>query len=140
MSTRKPFTMIASAMMFVLTAEAAEAQDEPAAWLAVRQCEVKPTESGAMRTAFAEFVEHAVANPADTDTPGSVYGAFRQRVWGDAHFTIIYEVASWGEYDDRNRARFQRMRDDDRFAELWQAWNSHLVPGSCQTSFHQRWP
>ena len=138
MSIRNTLMIIAFAMMFVLTAEAAEAQDEPAAWLAVRQCEVKPTESGVMRTAFAEFVEYAVANTPDL--PGNVYGSFRQRVWGDAHFTTIYEVANIGEYFDLTRGRRQVMADDARWRELWQAWNSHLVPQSCDVSFHQRWP
>ena len=93
-----------------------------------------------MRAAFEEFVAYAVANPPASDTPGGVYGAFRQRVWGDANFTIVYELANWGDYEDRLQARFQRMRDDEQFRELWQAWSSHLVSDSCEVSFHQRWP
>ena len=112
--------------------------DGPAPWLAVRQCLITPTEGADLRAAFREFVEYATANTPDL--PGNVYGSFRQRVWGDAHFTTVYEVASVAEYDDLVRARNQVIRDDPRWRELWRGWNSHLVPQSCQTSFHQRWP
>ena len=118
--------------------EPGEAQ-EPSAWLAVRQCKIKPTEGAALREAFREFVEYARANPGE-DIPGEVYGSFRQRVWGDANFTTVYEVASVAEYDGLVRGRFARIQSDKRWGELWRAWNEHLVPQSCQTSFHQRWP
>ncbi len=133
----KAIGLIPLVVALVLTPTAAEAQ-EASAWLAARQCDVKPTEGGALSEAFTEFVEYAIANTPDL--PGNVYGSFRQRVWGDAHFTSIYEVANVAEYDDRVRARNQQIANDDRWAELWRAWNSHLVPQSCQVSFHQRWP
>ena len=72
--------------------------------------------------------------------PGNVYGSFRQRVWGDARFTTIYEVASLTEYDEMVRARGEVLANDERWRELWRGWNSLLVPQSCQVSFHQRWP
>ena len=111
---------------------------EASAMLAVRQCDITPTEGGALNAAFAEYVEYAGANMPEM--PGTVYGAFRQRVWGAAHFTTIFEVANVAEYDEMARARRQARADDGRLQELWQAWNSHLVPQSCQVSFHQRWP
>ena len=35
---------------------------EASAMLAVRQCDITPTEGGALNAAFAEYVEYAVAN------------------------------------------------------------------------------
>ena len=118
--------------------EPGEAQ-ERSAWLAVRQCKIKPTEGRALREAFREFGEYARANPGE-DIPGQVYGSFRQRVWGDANFTTVYEVDSVAEYDGWVRRRLARMESDERWGELWRAWTEHLVPQSCQVSFHQRWP
>jgi hypothetical protein len=129
--------VVALAVTLVLSPSAIEAQ-AASAWLAVRQCDVEPGEGLAMSEAFTEFVEYAVENTPDL--PGNVYGSFRQRVWGDAHFTTLYEVASIAEYDEMVRARFEVMANDSRWQELWRGWNSHLVPQSCQTSFHQRWP
>ncbi len=137
MTTRNALKVVGFAMAVALTVRAAEAQ-APAAMLAVRQCDITPTEGPALRAAFAEFVEYATANPAGL--PGTVYGSFRQRVWGDAHFTTLFEVANLAEWDEGQRGRRQLMRNDARWGELWFAWNSHLVPQSCQVSFHQRWP
>ena len=120
-----------------LAPQVTEAQ-ERSAMLAVRQCDITPTEGPALRAAFTEFVEYAVANTPEL--PGNVYGSFRQRVWGGAHFTTVFEVASLSEWDERDRGRRQVMANDARWRELWRAWNSHLVPQSCQLSFHQRWP
>ena len=136
-SPRNDIGLIALVVAVVLAPQAIEAQG-PAAMLAVRQCDITPREGPALRAAFAEFVEYANANTQDL--PGNVYGSFRQRVWGDAHFTTIYEVANLAEYDALVRGRNQVMRNDARWRELWQAWNSHFVPQSCQVSFHQRWP
>ena len=111
---------------------------EPSPFLAVNQCLIKPGEGQALQAAFAEYVEYALENMPET--PGNVYGAFRQRVWGPAHFTTVFEVANVAEYDNMARARRRARADDARLQELWQAWNSHLVPQSCQVSFHQRWP
>ncbi len=133
----KAIGLIPLVLALVLTPTGAEAQ-ERSAWLAARQCEVKVEESQALNEAFTEFVEYAIANPAGL--PGAVYGSFRQRVWGGAHFTTLYEVASIGEWEERQRGRRQLMANDARWGQLWQALTSHLVPGSCETSFHQRWP
>ncbi len=128
---------VALVLAVILAPQTAQAQ-EPAAMLAVRQCDIPPGEGPALRAAFSEFVEYAVANTPEL--PGAVYGSFRQRVWGDAHFTTIYEVANVAEWDDRERGRRQVMANDARWAELWGAWYSHLERQSCQVSFHQRWP
>jgi hypothetical protein len=137
MSVPRSIKAGAVVVMAALTADLAEAQ-EPAAMLAVRQCDIPPGEGPALRAAFREFVEYATANTPDL--PGNVYGSFRQRVWGDAHFTTIYEVASLAEYEEMVQARGQVMANDQRWRELWREWNSHLEPQSCQVSFHQRWP
>ena len=136
-SPRNAIGLIALVVVVVLAPQAVEAQ-EAAAMLAVRQCDIKPTEGRALRAAFEEFLEYARENTPDL--PGSVYGSFRQRVWGGAHFTTIFEVANLAEWDERSRGRRQVMANDARWRELWQAWFSHLVPQSCQVSFHQRWP
>jgi len=136
MSAKHPLKFGVVALLAVISAPV-QAQ-APAAMLAVRQCDIIPTEGPALRAAFREFVEYATANTPDL--PGNVYGSFRQRVWGAAHFTTIYEVASLSEYDEMVEARGQVMQNDPRWRELWQAWNSHLVPQSCEVSFHQRWP
>jgi hypothetical protein len=124
-------------LMAALTADAVEAQ-EPAAMLAVRQCDIPPRGGPALREAFREFVEYATANTPDL--PGNVYGSYRQQVWGDAHFTTIYEVANLAEYDEMVRARRELMANDETWRDLWRGWNSLLVPQSCQVSFHARWP
>jgi len=136
MSAKLPLKFSVVALFAVIPAPVHS--QAPAAMLAVRQCDIIPTEGPALRAAFSEFVEYATANTPDL--PGNVYGSFRQRVWGAAHFTTIYEVASLAEYDEMVQARGQVMQNDSRWRELWQAWNSHLVPQSCEVSFHQRWP
>jgi hypothetical protein len=133
-STLKVGALVA---MAALTAEAVAAQ-EPAAMLAVRQCDIPPGQGPALRAAYREFVEYATVNTPDL--PGNVYGSLRQRVWGDAHFTTIYEVANLAEYDEMVRARGQVMANDETWRDLWRGWNSLLKPQSCQVSFHQRWP
>ena len=122
---------------FLLTAGVAQAQPG-SPWLAARQCLIEPTEGPELREAFGEFVEYAQSNTPDL--PGEVYGSFRQRVWGAAHFTTVFEVASVAEYDELVRARNELIQSDQTWGNLWRAWNSHLVPQSCQTAFHQRWP
>ncbi len=111
---------------------------EPAPWLAARQCEIKPTEGPALRAALREFIDYVVANPMPL--PGSVLGAYRQRVWGDPSFTVVYEVESIAEWWARDSGNRELNRQDERRGELWAAIFSHTVPDSCQTSFHQRWP
>ncbi len=136
MSLKHPLTLGALALLAV-SATPVQAQ-APSAMLAVRQCDITPTEGPALRAAFSEFVEYATANTPDL--PGNVYGSFRQQFWGGAHFTTIYEVASLAEYEEMVQARGRVMQNDPRWRELWRAWNSHLVPQSCEVTFHQRWP
>ena len=128
--------------MIVLFAGTSFAQEnqEPAAWLAARQCKITPTEGPQLRAALQEFVDHARANPPSVELPGTVYGNFRQRVWGDANWTTVYEVASIAAYDQFVRARGEWFRQDEKAGELYRAIFSHTVSQSCQTAFHQRWP
>ncbi len=111
---------------------------EPAPWLAVRQCEIKPTEGPALRAALREFIDYVVANPMPL--PGSVLGAYRQRVWGDPSFTTVYQVENIAEWWARSSGNRELNRQDERRGELYGAIFSHTVPQSCQTSFQQRWP
>ena len=64
--------------MIVLFAGTSFAQEnqEPAAWLAARQCKITPTEGPQLRAALQEFVDHARANPPSAELPGTVYGTF----------------------------------------------------------------
>ena len=111
---------------------------EPAPWLAVQGCSIKPTEGAALRVALQEFIDYIVANPVDL--PGNVYGAFRQRVNDTANFTLVVEVESIAEWSNWQSARFEANRNDEKRMVLYQAYRSHFVPQSCNWSFHQRWP
>ena len=50
----------------------AQETQEPAPWLAVQNCSIKPTEGAALRVALQEFIDYIVAKPVDL--PGNVYG------------------------------------------------------------------
>ncbi len=124
----------------VLFAGPVFAQEAPAAWNVVRQCQVAPGEGGDLRAALQAFVDYIADNPPPANMPGSVHGNFRQRVWGEANWATVYEVENIAAYDDFVRARREWFQQDQRAGELYGAMFSHVVPQSCQTSFHQRWP
>ena len=111
---------------------------EPAPWLAVRTCAITPTEGPAARAALGEYLDYARAHPIGA--PGTVYGIIRQRVNDLASIRILVEVESVAEWSVWNTAQREARQNDARRQTLFQAYFSHLVPQSCNWSFHQRWP
>ena len=65
---------------------------EPAALNVVQACKVKPGETGALVTAFREFVEYAVENTPERPGGGNVYGSFIQQYTGGQDFLTVYEM------------------------------------------------
>ncbi len=116
---------------------AQEAQ-EPASWLAVQQCAIKPTEGQALRAALREYVDYLAAHPQDFRR--GVLGAYKQRVNNTENFTIVLEVASIAEWATSQTAFREALAKDATRNELRQKYRSHLVPQSCNWSFHQPWP
>ena len=111
---------------------------EPAPWLAVQNCAIKPTEGADLRAALQEFIDYISANPVTL--PGNVYGAFRQRVNDTANYSLAVEVQSVAEWGAWQSARLEANRSDQRRGALYGNVLSHFVPQSCNWSFHQRWP
>ena len=130
-------SLVLSLALVVGVVGVANAQD-PAA-LAVQSCAIAPTEGPAARTALQEFVDYITANPIDLPA-ANVYGVYRQRVNDTANIRLIVEVESVAAWGTWNSARREANRSDERRGALWQAFQSHLVPQSCNWSFHQRWP
>ncbi len=111
---------------------------EPAPWLAVETCAIAPTEGRAARAALQEYVNYIIANPANLPA-ASVYGVFRQRVNDVANVSFVVEVESVAEWSAFDAAGREARRSDERRGALYRAYLSHLVPQSCNWSFHQRW-
>ncbi len=112
---------------------------EPAPWLAVQSCLVKPGEGPALRAALREFIDYVVASDADLP-PANVYGGFFQRVNGPRTRSLVVEVESIAAWDAWDTAGREARRNDPRRQELYRAYRSHYVPQSCEWSFHQRFP
>ena len=113
---------------------------EPAPWLAVESCLVKPGEGLALRAALREFIDYIIANPVANFPPANVYGGFFQRVNGPRTRSLVVEVESIAAWDAWNTAGREARRNDARRQELYRAYRSLYVPQSCEWSFHQRFP
>ena len=130
-------SVILSLALVVGVVGVASAQ-EPASWLAVESCAIAPTEGRAARAALQEYVDYIIANPANLPA-ASVYGVFRQRVNNVANVRLLVEVESIAAWEAWAAAVRETRRNDERRRTLFFAYRSHLVPQSCDWSFHQRW-
>ena len=122
------FVMAIVAMGPVLNAQ------EPAPFVAVRDCQINPGERGAFREAQRELLDYVVANPIEA--PGSIAGAFRGALNNFNLSRLVWQGENLGEWDEWNRLNRQARRADPQRQAIYRERNSHL--NSCNWEFIRR--
>ena len=122
------FMMAIVAMGPVLNAQ------EPAPFLAVRDCQINPGERVAFREAQRALLDYVVANPIEA--PGSVAGTFRGALNNFSLSRFVWQGENLGEWEEWNRLNFQARRDDPLRQAIYRERNSHL--NSCNWQFIRR--
>ena len=119
------FVMAIVAMGPVLNAQ------EPAPFVAVRDCQINQGERAAIREAQRTLVEYIVANPIEA--PGSLVGTFLGAVNNRRLYRFVQGFENLGEWDEWNRLNFQVRRSDSQRGAVYREMFSHL--NSCNWTF-----
>ena len=122
------FVMAIVAMGPVLNAQ------EPAPFVAVRDCQINQGERAAFREAQRTLVEYIVANPIEA--PGSLAGTFLGAVNNFSLYRLVWQGENLGEWDEWNRLNFQARRTDSQRGAVYREMFSHL--NSCNWNFTRR--
>ena len=107
---------------------------EPAPFVAVRDCQINPGERGAFREAQRELLDYVVANPIEA--PGSIAGTFRGALNNFNLSRLVWQGENLGEWDEWNRLNRQARRADSQRQAIYRERNSHL--NSCNWEFIRR--
>ena len=111
---------------------------EPAPWLAVRTCDIKPDEGRALGEAVQNYLSYVRENPVSL--PAAACRSYRQRVHSQGHYRLLCEVDSVAQWSEWHDGMLAAAGSDPQRGARFSAIFSHLVPQSCGWSFHQRWP
>jgi hypothetical protein len=122
------FVMAIVAMGPVLDAQ------EPAPFVAVRDCQINQGERSAFREAQRTLVEYIVANPIEA--PGSLVGTFLGAVNNRRLYRFVQGFENLGEWDEWNRLNRQARRTDPQRQAVYREMFSHL--NSCNWNFTRR--
>ena len=122
------FVMTIMAMGPVLNAQ------EPAPFVAVRDCQINPGEGAAFREAQRALLDYVVANPIEA--PGSIAGTFRGALNNFNLSRLVWQGQNLGEWDEWNRLNRQARRADPQRQAIYRERNSHL--NSCNWEFIRR--
>jgi len=122
------FVMAIVAMGPVLNAQ------EPAPFVAVRDCQINPGEGAAFREAQRALLDYVVANPIEA--PGSIAGTFRGGLNNFNLSRLVWQGENLGEWDEWNRLNRQARRADPQRQAIYRERNSHL--NSCNWEFIRR--
>ena len=122
------FVMAIVAMGPVLNAQ------EPAPFVAVRDCQINPGEGAAFREAQRALLDYVVANPIES--PGSIAGTFRGVLNNFNLSRLVWQGQNLGEWDEWNRLNFQARRADSQRGAVYREMFSHL--NSCNWTFTRR--
>ena len=122
------FVMTVVAMAPVLNAQ------EPAPFVAVRDCQINHEERGAFTEAHRTLVEYVVANPIEA--PGSLAGTFLGALNNFSLYRLVWQGENLGEWDEWNRLNRQARRADSQRGALYREMFSHL--NSCNWIFIRR--
>jgi hypothetical protein len=107
---------------------------EPAPFVAVRDCQINQGERGAFREAQRTLVEYVVANPVEA--PGGLVGTFRGALNNFNLYRFVWQGENLGEWDEWNRLNFQARRTDSQRGAVYREMFSHL--NSCNWTFTRR--
>ena len=122
------FVMAIVAMGSVLDAQ------EPAPFVAVRDCQINQGERAAFREAQRTLVEYIVANPIEA--PGSLVGTFLGAVNNRRLYRFVQGFENLGEWDRWERLNFEARRTDPQRAAVYREMFSYL--NSCNWEFTRR--
>ena len=122
------FVMAIVAMGPVLNAQ------EPAPFVAVRDCQINPGEGAAFREAQRALLDYVVANPIEA--PGSIAGTFRGALNNFNLSRLVWQGENLGEWDEWNRLNRQARRADPQRQAIYRERNSHQ--NSCNWEFIRR--
>ena len=107
---------------------------EPAPFVAVRDCQINQGERAAFREAQRTLVEYIVANPIEA--PGSLVGTFLGAVNNRRLYRFVQGFENLGEWDRWERLNFEARRADPQRAAVYREMFSHL--NSCNWTFTRR--
>jgi hypothetical protein len=123
-------------LVFVLAAVAMEPvlnAQEPAPFVAIRDCQINQGEFTAFREARQAVVDYSIANPIET--PGR-FIFMRGALNNISLYQLVWFGENLGEWDEWNRLRFQARRDDPELNAVFREMGSHL--NSCNWTFTRR--
>jgi len=107
---------------------------EPAPFVAVRDCQINQGERAAFREAQRTLVEYLVANPIEA--PGSLVGTYRGALNNLYLYRFVQTFENLGEWDEWNRLNRQARRTDPQRQAVYREMFSHL--NSCNWNFTRR--
>ena len=122
------FVMAIVAMGPVLNAQ------EPAPFVAVRDCQINPGEGVAFREAQRALLDYVVGNPIEA--PGRIAGTFRGALNNFNLSRLVWQGQNLGEWNEWNRLNRQARRADPQRQAIYRERNSHL--NSCNWEFIRR--
>ena len=122
------FVMAIVAMGSVLDAQ------EPAPFVAVRDCQINQGERAAFTEAQRTLVEYLVANPIEA--PGSLVGTYRGALNNLSLYRFVQTFENLGEWDEWLRLNRQARRADPQRQAVYREMFSHL--NSCNWNFTTR--
>ena len=122
------FVMAIVAMGPVLDAQ------EPAPFVAVRDCQINQGERAAFTEAQRTLVEYLVANPIEA--PGSLVGTYRGALNNLYLYRFVQTFENLGEWDEWLRLNRQARRADPQRQAVYREMFSHL--NSCNWNFTTR--
>ena len=123
-------------LVFVLAAVAMEPvlnAQEPAPFVAIRDCQINQGEFTAFREARQAVVDYSTANPIEA--PGR-FIFMRGALNNFSLYQLVWFGENLGEWDEGNRLRFQARRDDAELNAVFREMGSHL--NSCNWTFTRR--
>lgn len=103
---------------------------EPAPFVAVRDCQINQGERAAFREAQQAWGEYLVANPIEA--PGSLVGAYLGALNNFSLYRVVQTFENLGEWDEWRQAR----RTDPQRQAVFREMFSHL--NSCNWNFTRR--
>ena len=122
------FVMAIVAMGPVLNAQ------EPAPFVAVRDCQINPGKRGAFREAQRALLDYVVVNPIEA--PGRIDGTCRGALNNFNLSRLVWQGENLGEWHEWNRLNRQARRADRQRQAIYRERNSHL--NSCNWEFIRR--
>ena len=130
---RKIFYLVVLVMVVITLGSELNGQ-EPAPFVAVRDCQINPGERAAFREAQRALLDYVIANPIEA--PGSIAGTFRGALNNFNLSRLVWHGQNLGEWDEWNRLSRQARRADPQRQAVYRERNSHL--NSCKWEFVRR--